>query len=171
MIKRKGEKMTVIVKANLSIENARIGFRNFDGKEGPYNVKGRRNFVVFLDTPTAEDLKQDGWNIRWLTPRNQDELPQAYLPVAVSYKNIPPEIVVITSLGKNNLKEENVSMLDWAEIEIVDLTIRPYNWEVTGKTGVKAYLKKMFVTIVEDPFEAKYRDLPSSVVPFDDEED
>jgi hypothetical protein len=163
--------MSVIIKKNLSVENARIGFRNFAGKEGQYNPKGKRNFVVFLDTPTAEGLKEDGWNIRWLIPRDPDEAPQAYLPVAVSYDHIPPNIVVITSLGKNELTEDTVNMLDWAEIEEVDLTIRPYNWEVSGKSGVKGYLKKMFITIVEDPFEAKYRNVPSNVLPFDEQAD
>ena len=147
---------------NIVIENARIGFRNFSGKEGKYNPPGRRNFCVFLDTDFAKNLETDDWNVRWLKPRDEEEDPQAYLQVAVNFDNIPPKVVLITSHGQNVLDEEQVGMLDWAEIENVDLIIRPYNWSVNGKQGVKAYLKSLYVTIVEDEFESKYYDVPDS---------
>jgi hypothetical protein len=54
------------------------------------------------------------------------------------------------------MKEEDLNILDWADIRKVDLTVRPYNYNVQGKTGVKAYLKTMYVTIQEDPWESKY---------------
>ena len=152
-----------MIRKNLSVEDARIGFRNFSGKEGKFNPKGKRNFCVFLDKENAEDLNKDGWNIRWLEPRNPDDERQAYLQVAVSFEHFPPKILLITSHNKTELSEDNIDILDWAEIERVDLIIRPYNWKLdSGKEGVKAYAKAMYITIVEDEFEAKYRDVPDS---------
>ena len=150
------------INKNITIENARIGFRNFSGKEGRYNPAGRRNFCVFLDSDVAPSLREDGWNIKYLQPREAGDEPQAYLQVAVSYANIPPKIVLISGEGKTVLNETNVNMLDWAKISNVDLIIRPYNYDVNGKTGVKAYCKTMYVTIEEDEFEKKYYDVPDS---------
>jgi len=149
------------VKKNISIDNARIGYRNFSGNEGKYNPKGNRNFCVFLDDDLAHVLEKDGWNVRWLAPQDPEDDKQAYLQVKVSYKKFPPKIVLITGT-KKILQEAEVGILDWADISSVDLILRPYNWDVGGKHGVKAYLKAMYITIVEDEFEAKYRDVPTS---------
>lgn len=157
-----------MINKNLTIENAKIGKRNFAGKELKYNPPGRRNFLVFLDTNVAEELSKDGWNIRWLQPKDPEEDKQACLQVTVSYSNMPPKIIVITTKNKTVLDEASVKMLDWAEIESIDLIIRPYNWEVNGKRGVKAYVKSMYVTLVEDAFESKYRDVPDSAASEDE---
>lgn len=162
-----------MIKNNIIIEGARIGFRNFSGKEGRFNPAGRKNFCVFLESDLGHVLESDGWNVRWLEPRDAGEDKQAYLQVAVRYDNIPPKIILITSHGKTILDEVSVNILDWAEIKEVDLIIRPYNWEANGKTGVKAYIKTMYVTIVEDEFENKYHNVPdsaaNSIGEFDDD--
>ena len=43
----------------------------------------------------------------------------------------------------------------------VDITIRPRNWFDMGHNHrVKAYVKTMFVTVMEDPLEIDYADIP-----------
>lgn len=143
------------------MEGVRIIFRNFSGKETKYNREGNRNFAVLVDDKTAKAMAEDQWHIKWLRPREEEEgeKPQAYLPVEIKYNPRPPRVVLITSRGRTNLDETQVEMLDWVDIVNVDLIVRPYHWNVNGKTGVKAYLQSMYVTIQEDPLELKYSEL------------
>lgn len=147
----------------ITFEDARIGFRNFSGKEGKYNKEGQRNFVLFLDDrEVAAQMVRDGWNIKELQPRDDQEDPQPYVQVTVGYQGRPPKIMLVTSKGKTAVDEETVNVLDYAEIKTVDLIINPYEWEVQGNSGVKAYVKSMYVTIVEDYLDRKYVEVPDS---------
>lgn len=146
---------------NATLEDVRLLFRNFGGKEGQYNRAGDRNFNVILPDEMAEDMIKDGWNVKPLKSRDEDEAPAYRLEVAVKFDGPrPPEVTMITQRGRTRLPEDLVDMLDYADIEHVDMIISPYEWSVNGRTGVKAYLHKIFVTIVEDDLELKYADLP-----------
>ena len=145
---------------NIVIENARIIFRNFSGEASQYNAKGNRNFGVLINNEDASRLAADGWNIKYLRPKDPDEAPQAWLQVKVSFGQVQPTVLLVTSKNKKKLDENSVDILDWAELKQVDLIIRPYNWEVNGKTGTKAYLKSGYFTIQEDEFSSRYEDIP-----------
>ena len=138
------------------VEDARLVFRNFSGKEGQYNREGDRNFSVILNDEVAKMMLKDGWNVKYLASRDEGDPDTPYIQVAVSYKNRPPHVVMITSTARTNLSEESVSVLDWADIQTCDLIARAYEWDVNGKTGIKAYLQSMFITIEEDALERKY---------------
>lgn len=146
------------------MEGVRIIFRNFAGKEGQYNREGDRNFGVILPSDVAEAMAADGWNVKMLKPREDDEEGEEtpWLAVTVAYdKGRPPKVVMITDRGRTNLDADTVEMLDWADVKNVDLIVRPYNWDVNGRSGIKAYLQSMYVTIEEDELERKYADMDS----------
>ena len=153
---------------SLVVNDARILFRNFAGKEGKFNPAGNRNFCLVIDdTKVAKDLEEDGWNVKYLTPRDPGEEPKPYLSVKVNYSQNPPKIYMMSgkfmdASGKVRFRnhtlmdEDTIASLDYAEIENVDIVVNPYQWEVNGRTGVKAYVKTMYVTIADDPFADKY---------------
>lgn len=146
---------------NIAIENAHLIFKNFAGKQTQFNPAGRRNFCVIIDDALANQMIEDGWNIKRLKSRDPEEEPPYYIPVAVSYKVAPPDVFMISGTNKTTIKEDTIDTLDYAEIEHCDVVIRPYNWEVNGKSGLKAYLKTMYVTVYKDAFEDKYASLCS----------
>ena len=145
----------------IMMEGVRIIFRNFEGKEGPYNKAGERNFAVLLDEEIANTLSDDGWNVKWLKPREdeEEETEQPYLPVSLRYDVFPPHVVLVTSRNRTTLDESQVEMLDYSDITNVDLIVRAHNWTVNEKSGIKAYVKTMFVTIEEDALVQKYAQL------------
>lgn len=177
---------------NLKIENADIGIRCFGGND-KFNP-GKRYFFVRLDEDVAEALKNDGWNVKihvahddyetigrlqregWNMKLSKLEKAKAPDPVYTlqvdsGFEHFPPRIFVIADGQKTLLTEETVGQLDGAEIETVDMIIRPRAWQTATKSGIKAYLKTMYVTIVTDDLDKKYAGikLAGSVAAEDDD--
>lgn len=151
----------------ITFEDCRIAYRNFKGAGGEYNREGDRNFCLLLEPTIAEQMAADGFNVKQLKPREEDDLPQDYIQVKLRFKKPdepgrPPRVVLVTSAGNTNLDEDTVAMLDWVDIVKVDLNIRPYHWQVRDDSGVSAYVRDIYVTIEEDILEARYRDAPDS---------
>lgn len=147
----------------VTIENAKIMWRNFSGKQTLYNAAGDRNFVVFLDKEDAEQLREAGWNVKTVKPKPEadpDTPEQDFIQVTVKFSKKEnarqPRVVLITDSQRAVLGEEDLNLLDWAEIENADLKFRSFYWEMGEKHGFTAYLEAIFVTIVEDALEKKY---------------
>lgn len=157
------------------VDGRAIRFRNFAGKAGKFNTEGERNFCLVLDPKDAEEMTEEGYNVKWLKAKDETDVDIPYIKVKVPFRNRygeptrrPPKIVQITKAGKTTLNEESVTNLDWAEIEKADISIRPNEYE-PGK--ITAYLKTMYVTLMQDDFEDRYYDVPDSAQNIVDEED
>lgn len=141
----------------LKIENARIFWTNFAGREKDNNPAGKRNFCVEIPEDMADQLKADGWNVKYTKDSEEYGGPKPYIQVEVKFGDFPPKVYKCTSRNKTQLDEETIGDLDKDEIVNVDLYISPYHWNMPGgKSGIKAYVDTMWVTIEENDLERKY---------------
>ena len=138
----------------LKIRDTRILFPNFEGREQKFNREGDRNFcVVIPDADVVEKLEEDGWNVKTLQARNEDDEPVHYIRVKVSYKYRAPKVFVLLEGGKKiSLSETNINELDNLYITNVDkVSITPSRWtRDNGESGITGYLKSIYVTLDED---------------------
>ena len=149
--------LTVAARGIVQIDDARIAFRNFRGEGDKFNREGDRNFVLIIPTEEIADaLTKEGWNVKIRDPREEGDLPFMYLPVKVKFNDRGPQVYLITGGRRNRLDEDTVAMLDDIDIINVNLDIRPYDWEVNGKTGRTAYLQAIEVFQEIDRFAARY---------------
>ena len=156
------------VKNKLTIENARLVFRNLSGKGSEYNKEGDRNFAVVLDDDQAAALAADGWSVKTREPREGFEDSGNFNTLRVNVKFSENEIrnpkIYRISNGKMvQLTEKSVGCIDFDDIETVDLTIRPYNWEKANRSGTSAYLEEMYVTVRYNALQDKYSRLSGPV--------
>lgn len=146
------------------IKDAKLLFRNFAGREVPFNSEGDRNFHVILDPKTAAELKERNWRVKQLKSREEGEEGEYHLKVNVNYKKgRPPRVVLVTSKGRTDLGADEVGIIDAADIEKADVFLNGWYSDMAGG-GYSAFLKTIFVTLREDELELMYADLPASPV-------
>lgn len=145
---------------NINIEGAIIIWKNFSGERDRFNP-GKRGFSVVIDDAVmADELRQEGWNIKERPlQEGADPSEQEWtLPVKLNM-NRYTQVWLIVGNHKTLLDENTVAQLDVVDIIDCDISIRPYEWEMSGRTGITAYVDSMYVTIRENKFAEKYADL------------
>ena len=137
----------------LQIDDARIIYRNFSGVGSKYNREGDRNFAVVIpNQEIADELIKEGWNVRIKPPREEDEEPFMYLPVKIKFSDRGPNCYLRSGKVQTKLTESTIGCVDDIDILSVDLDLRPFDWDVNGKTGRTAYLQSIRVTQKIDRF-------------------
>ena len=149
--------LTFAPRGILQIDDARIVYRNFSGVGTKFNRDGDRNFAVVIETEEmAEALKREGWNVKIKPAREEGDMPFMYLPVKVKFSERGPKVYLKSGENVNLLDEESVGLIDEVDILKVDLDVRPYDWEMNGKTGRTAYLQSIQVEQEVDRFAAHH---------------
>ena len=150
-------------KAPITIRDAAIlpgAWRNFSGRGDQFNREGTRVFNIGLPEDVALAVKAEGLNVK---AKETDEGEVRYhLKVEASWKIKAPQIYLISGNSRTLLSEELVGILDDAEIVKADIVIDPSFYDINGRTGYKAYLKKAFITIEQDDLDREYQDIPIS---------
>lgn len=149
--------VTFAPKNIMQIDNARIIFKNFEGRGDKFNREGDRNFSLLIEDPdTADAMAKKGWNVKIKEGRDEDEGPFMRLPIKVKFTDYGPRVYLNSAGNVTELDEESIACLDNIDIESVDMDIRPYDWDVNGRTGRTAYLQSMEVVQRIDRFAARH---------------
>ena len=164
---------------DIVIEGAQVRFLKLEGRRDQYNPMGRRTFaLVISDDDLAEQLTNDGWNVK-IKPGNDRYEPYKYINCELKFQadspNVrrDPEVYLVTKSprgGMNTvaLTAETVGQVDNAQIENVDVDITPYRWTTENGEGIKAYVRTMYITIASNVFADKYSTdaIDDEIVPF-----
>lgn len=148
----------------VTLRNAEIlpgAWRNFGGEER-FNEVGKRTFNIKLEREVAEAMIADGFNVKPLKPREGDDPEEQgwFITVAVSYKIRPPQVWLVSGGQRTLLDEGAINILDYATIAKASVAINPSRWESATGSGIKAYLHKAVIYLVEDELDDDLRDIP-----------
>lgn len=147
-------------KESIIIMGTDLIFRNFTGKGSDFNREGDRNTCIVIPEDRVQELIDKGYNVKFLEPKDPQEEKTYYLKINCRLDNIPPSIYMVTSVKTERLDVENdpdsVNKIDYCDIDSIDIEFTPFDWEKGGRSGRAAYLKTLYVKVVEDPFYEKY---------------
>ena len=151
----------------LEINDARIIWKNVEGRGDRFNREGDRNFhLVIPDQETCDLLLNDknefgdSWNVKIKPPREEGDVPFMHMLVKVKFNGRGPNIYLVpcskeeylarkaegTAPTPVPLNEDTVKCLDEIDILSVDMDIRPYDGDMpNGQTFRSAYLSAMRV--------------------------
>lgn len=150
----------------VKIENARLLFTNFSGRPTKFNADGgKRSFCVVLEPKLAKQMAADGWHVRFpedVDPEEEGDAKDPIIQVKLGYNANarPPQVILISSNGRQHLTEDLISILDSMDFSNVDVIFNSYPYDFGGRSGIAAYLKKMYLVVDEDELDRKYADIP-----------
>lgn len=151
-----------------------VMFRNFSGRKTDFNEEGDRNFCVAInDVEVANEMNEEGWNIKILEAREEGGLPTHFIKVNVRMDSMyPPQVHLVSGNNIIDLDEESISLLDTVDIKSADVIFRPFTWEDrrTKEIRISAYLEELWIVQEENKYAKKYANMRRAVEVADPDE-
>lgn len=158
----------------LKLTNVKLmmNMRNFSGRGDDWNPEGYRNFFVKIDEETAQMLSESGVKVKTFIPKPDspysEEGPTHAIKIKLKFNQNDngtyyPQILVIPESReyKTIITPIDASELDRMDIiEAETMYISCVPWERKGSSGVGLWLRQAAFIIREDPFAARYREIP-----------
>lgn len=169
-----GYRTTVVMD---EIKDNEVRSRNFKGEEKRsretgrvVNTAGRRNFLLYLDETAAEQLKTLGCEVKYTTPRDDNDVARPYVSINVSWFMKPVEAHMISaSTGVDTpLDEVHVGILDNAEFKNLGLVLE-VGKEKTHQNGTvynPLFASQIWAEVVPSYFADRYANMNSENTPF-----
>lgn len=156
-------KLNFLAKRQVEFEDAKIIWRNFEGKAGEFNDEGEREFhIVIPDMEMAQQLIDDvnedgvGWNVRIRAPKIEGDMPFITLKVKVNFNDRGPKVFLESDGRKIRLTEDTIKRLDFIDIKSCDIRLNPSDRTVRGTSYRTAYLDAMWVVQEVDKYESRF---------------
>lgn len=153
---------------NLQLKNTEIlggTYKNFSGKKTTYNAAGNRNFCIKLnDEVLAQQLLEDGWNVKCRPARNEDESPLYFIKCNLrDDSSILPDVYSVQLINgkfvRTKLSPAEWGLFDNVYIEYVDIELTPWKSKAAAPTDpYGAYVKTLFVHVPSNDFANMYAD-------------
>lgn len=134
-------------------------WRNFRGLDTKYS-RGKIFFNVAIEDPKLlKTLLDRGFNVKdHYNNEKPDEPPTHILKITIKFNDFGPMVqqYVEGSGTPVTLDQDDIGMLDDADIMDCVIKIRPYDWTMAnGTQGVAAYLTELAVQIPQNRFNEK----------------
>ncbi len=145
----------------VTIENTKFIFEtNFSGdpRRDKYG-SDRRCCNIIIPDQLAEELIDEGFNVRWTDPKDGEYEKAYFIRAVVNYDSkYPPRIYLVS--GENPpelLNSESVCIIDNMYIKNVNVILSKYYNDKNDKWSF--YVRTMYVEqeLDSDPFAARYR--------------
>lgn len=145
------------------IIDSEVRARNFGGVEKKVgnrtvNTEGRRNFLLYVSDEVAEQLKEMGCEVRYTTPRDENDIPRPFVSMNLSYYLKPVEVHMIANGVDTPLDENHVYQLNDVDFKNLGLVVE-LGKEKEHQNGVKyipLFISQVWAEIVPSYFANRY---------------